>query len=605
MYGGGDARTWGNGWSKVKPFWSASTPLTLFFLAVMKAGTKASIKTPVKRKRDIDTAQSQPSSSSKKAKSTGQLASVTELEATLLDPDAPSLNPLADLLVHARSSRATPAEIHAAIFALYRVFVSLVTRGLFAPGSTITSEVKTWLYARLDEYTAFLSSLLGHEEEALKEGALQILFSLLKHLSESVSAATNTPQVQPYVWRTIVQGILGTAGLDLREYLKYDDIRWLFLRDLTATMQRDDPAPTLPMATNALSILDIFDRVPSTAKELKFFLPAFGRAPSKAANAALAAEDEDLPAEPDEDDWRAFFDRPAPAEEKEEKFGRAGRLSTHARLHAPPAHRAQLVTAWLAVLPRIAASEAESVRALGILHVKLVPYLKKEEAVRTMDWIAGCVDYGGTTGLLALNTLFELMTTMNLDYPDLYVRLYAYLDRNILHLKHRARFFRILERMLSSTHLPATLVASFIKRLSRLSLSAPPAAVVSIIPMVYNLLKRHPTCMALIHRDSLGEQTDPYDPTERSPLRSNALESSLWELQSLTAHYHAPTSTLAKIFSEPFTKPAYAMEDFLDHSYTTMFDAETGGKRGLKMKVAPAVRDEGDTQDLVKELWVI
>lgn len=60
-------------------------------------------------------------------------------------------------------------------------------------------------------------------------------------------------------------------------------------------------------------------------------------------------------------------------------------------------------------------------------------------------------------------------------------------------------------------HLPATLIASFIKRLSRLSLSAPPAAVVAIIPLVYNLLKRHPTCMVLIHRDidaeNLGAHT--------------------------------------------------------------------------------------------------
>lgn len=96
------------------------------------------------------------------------MAGVTELEAALLDPDAPSLNPLADLLVHARSSRATAAETHSAIFALYRVFVSLTSRGLFAPGSSITQEVKTWLYARLDEYTAFLSSLLAHDEEALK-----------------------------------------------------------------------------------------------------------------------------------------------------------------------------------------------------------------------------------------------------------------------------------------------------------------------------------------------------------------------------------------------------------------------------------------------------
>lgn len=50
------------------------------------------------------------------------------------------------------------------------------------------------------------------------------------------------------------------------------------------------------------------------------------------------------------------------------------------------------------------------------------------------------------------------------------------------------------------SHLPSILVASFIKRLARLSLSAPPAAIVMIIPFIYNLLKLHPGCMVLIHR---------------------------------------------------------------------------------------------------------
>lgn len=49
-------------------------------------------------------------------------------------------------------------------------------------------------------------------------------------------------------------------------------------------------------------------------------------------------------------------------------------------------------------------------------------------------------------------------------------------------------------------HLPATLVASFVKRLSRLSLAAPPAAIVMLIPFSYNMLRQHPALMAMIHR---------------------------------------------------------------------------------------------------------
>lgn len=55
------------------------------------------------------------------------------------------------------------------------------------------------------------------------------------------------------------------------------------------------------------------------------------------------------------------------------------------------------------------------------------------------------------------------------------------------------------------SHLPATLLASFIKRLSRLSLNAPPAAIVMIIPFTYNVLKRHPALMVMIHRVPDGD----------------------------------------------------------------------------------------------------
>lgn len=49
--------------------------------------------------------------------------------------------------------------------------------------------------------------------------------------------------------------------------------------------------------------------------------------------------------------------------------------------------------------------------------------------------------------------------------------------------------------------------------------------------MVYNLLKRHPTCMQIIHRpDSLPGRADPFDPLQTDPLQTGALESSLWEL---------------------------------------------------------------------------
>jgi U3 small nucleolar RNA-associated protein 19 len=130
-----------------------------------------------------------------------------------------------------------------------------------------------------------------------------------------------------------------------------------------------------------------------------------------------------------------------------------------------------------------------------------------------------------------------LIQQHNLDYPEFFVKLYALFTPTLFHTRYLARFLRLTDSFLSSTHLPATLVASFIKRLSRLSLTAPPHGVVAIIPMTYNLLKRHPICMQMIHRpDVLPGRGDPFDADERDPLKTGALESSLWELAVRPPH---------------------------------------------------------------------
>lgn len=107
--------------------------------------------------------------------------------------------------------------------------------------------------------------------------------------------------------------------------------------------------------------------------------------------------------------------------------------------------------------------------------------------------------------------------------------------------------------------------------MARLSLTAPPAGSVILIAMIYNLLKRHPSCMVLIHRDEGADlETDAFDESNPDPYNCNALNSSLWELQTLAEHYYPNVATLAKIFSEHFTKPSYNLEDFLDHTYGTV-----------------------------------
>ena len=243
-------------------------------------------------------------------------------------------------------------------------------------------------------------------------------------------------------------------------------------------------------------------------------------------------------------------------------------------LHSPTQHKRQAQAAWLAVL-RSGLNKTQRKTVLSLISHRIAPWFVKIELL--MDFLTDSYDHGGSTSLLALSGLFYLMNEKNLDYPSFYTKLYSLLDPNVLHSKHRSRFFRLMDTFLASTHLPAALVASFVKRLSRLTLHAPPAGIVVVVPWIYNLLKEHPACTFMIHQEIRGEDAqkslidegmdDPFDMEEVDPMRTNAIESSLWEIETLQSHYHPNVATLAKIISEQFTKQAYNLEDFLDHSY--------------------------------------
>ena len=89
-------------------------------------------------------------------------------------------------------------------------------------------------------------------------------------------------------------------------------------------------------------------------------------------------------------------------------------------------------------------------------------------------------------------------------------------------------------RACACSHLPAYLVAAFIKRFARLALTAPPPGLLLVLPFINNLIRRHPSCRVLLHRLPEGgaEPTvDPYLMEEEDPARSGALESSLWEVK--------------------------------------------------------------------------
>uniref|UniRef100_A0A8C8MN60 CCAAT-binding factor domain-containing protein n=1 Tax=Oncorhynchus tshawytscha TaxID=74940 RepID=A0A8C8MN60_ONCTS len=249
----------------------------------------------------------------------------------------------------------------------------------------------------------------------------------------------------------------------------------------------------------------------------------------------------------------------------------------------PAEHKRTFERLWLGFLKYKLPSNMYK-KVLVILHDSILPHISNPTLM--IDFLTAAYDVGGAISLLALNGLFVLIHQHNLDYPDFYKKLYSLLEPSVFHVKYRARFFHLANLFLSSTHLPVYLVAAFAKRLSRLALTAPPAVLLMVLPFICNLIRRHPACRVLIHRPKACD--DPYLMEEEDPSQCHALESSLWEIQTLQKHYHPDVATAAMVINKPLSQQEDAISELLELSTYELME------RDLKHKQSKTVPLEFD-----------
>lgn len=125
---------------------------------------------------------------------------------------------------------------------------------------------------------------------------------------------------------------------------------------------------------------------------------------------------------------------------------------------------------------------------LIVLLETLLPHLEKP--LLLTDFLMDSLDIGGPVSLLALQGIFTMIQVHNLDYPNIFAKLYSMFEPEIFHTKYKARLFYLSDLFLSSTHLPENLVAAFVKRLARLALIAPSEDVIIICHFIGNLILR-------------------------------------------------------------------------------------------------------------------
>lgn len=475
-------------------------------------------------------------------------AKILLLETAILESKR-NYNNITTLLHIARDQDNDEDKALLATVALCRVFIRLLSAGSLLRKKNLAEKdviLVHWLRDRLAEYHEVLLSFLTSDEHALT--ALTLSMRLLKAHGQYPYREADEHSFPKVLLRDIVAALCRPGADQVRtEFVEkfvdeYDDIRlYTFkavqdrLAEQGAQSGSESGSEHDGLFEAVFELLSSIEGVPQSREELADF----------------------------------YVDPPKKQKGHE--------------LFSVSKHKKAAQDAWLALMGRDMTRDQRK-RLLDIMSRVIAPWFTKPELL--MDFLTDCYNSGGSMSLLALSGVFYLIQERNLDYPAFYHKLYSLLDADILHSKYRSRFFRLLDIFLASSHLPAALVASFIKRLARLSLNAPPSAIVTIIPWMYNLFKKHPTTTFMMHRvprtkeekEKLATEgmDDPFDMDVQDPMETHAIDSCIWEIVQLQSHYHPNVATIAKIVSEQFTKQIYNMEDFLDHSYASLLEAEMG-----------------------------
>ncbi|ETV83160.1 hypothetical protein, variant [Aphanomyces astaci] len=504
----------------------------------------------------------------------------------------------------------------AAVQSLRRLFLYFAEKGELKVPSHVEdadpiSAYSKWLW---EHYVAFLSSVIAwisEDDEALQVTALRTAMEIVAQQGTYKGLQSDTAFGNETFVRVVRQLVSApdvktseVLSVFKGEYLNaYTDVQYFTLRNLSQLLETTTKVGPR-IISNSLALLDSIT-IPTSDDDVMPFLVAPRKSP-----AVDVAVDDDTP---DGSTKRSISDSSSSGPDKK-------KAKTDPSLYDLREHQRVFSVCWIALLKHKLSTDTYKV-VLANLPDKIMPFLA--EPLLLADFLTDSYNVGGITSLLALNSLFVLIQQYNFDYPAFFTKLYQLLaDDTLLRSKYRKRFFKLLAMFLSSTNLPAYLIAAFAKRLSRLALTAEPGAILFIIPCVYNLVLRHKECLQLIHRTTtlsvadraaekremltmknhidaaakeisktstrieLSGGQDPFDNDTNDPLVCHALKSSLWELFSLKQHYHAGVATKAKMFEEKLRCQMIDLADDVDISYASLVDDAL--KRREKQHVALA-----------------
>ncbi|XP_004487353.1 protein NUCLEOLAR COMPLEX ASSOCIATED 4-like isoform X1 [Cicer arietinum] len=508
------------------------------------------------------------------------------------------------LLLTFVSPSSPPHHVLESLLSLHSFFLPLLPK---LPSSSATASdydgdesefiYFTWLRSKFDEFLKSLIHVLVSDEsdETLKELVLDTLMEFVK--------VSNGGSFHFSLYHRIIRGIIHSTSpaaflvdLLISKYFKYIDVRYftfISLEKLTKNLEGKEVSDDKTASADGTNESQLSSNIECVIHNMYYTLshvPALERSDDTSDFEMWSVSESD----------QKTLSGDVNADDKQVKSKKHNKNVLSA-VNIAKKMKLKFTEAWIAYL-RLPLPLDVYKEVLVNLHQAVIPHLSNPKML--CDFLTRSYDVGGVVSVMALSSLFILMTKYEVEYPNFYEKLYELLVPSIFMAKHRARFFQLLDSCLNSDRVPAYLAAPFAKKLSRLLLSVPPSGALVITALVHNILRRHSSISCLVHREDVVEEVDRTDEVtaanldnantgmpcqkpsidhfnieETDPMKSGAMRSSLWEIDSAIHHYCPPVQRFALTLLETdLTVRAKTcevnVEDFSAGSYATIFGAE-------------------------------
>ncbi|XP_014505289.1 nucleolar complex protein 4 homolog [Vigna radiata var. radiata] len=479
---------------------------------------------------------------------------------------------------------------------------SAVATSAAAPSVADQSEFiyLTWLRSKFDEFLKSLLDILAspQSDETLKELVLDTLMEFVKVAN---GGAFHSALYHKLLLSIVRSTSPATFVVDLLEskYFKYIDVRYftfISLKKLAITLEGKDESDDKIASADGNNESQLSSKMECFIRNMYYTIshvpPLQGSNNTSDLEMWSSSESDQKQHSGD----TSVDDKLLKSKKPNKNVLSAAKITKKMKL--------KFTKAWIAYL-RLPLPLDVYKEVLVNLHQAVIPHLSNP--IILCDFLTRSYDVGGVVSVMALSSLFVLMTQYGLEYPNFYEKLYALLVPSTFMAKHRARFLQLLDSCLKSPLLPAYLAASFAKKLSRLLLSVPPSGALVITALIHNILRRHPSVNCLVHREDGVDEgksdhrtdegttvnsdnvktsaipcqkpgIDHFNNTETDPKKSAAMRSSLWEIDTILHHYCPPVSRFALSLGNDLTVRAKTSEvnvgDFSAGSYATILGAE-------------------------------